>query len=259
MARFHTRNVSRENLEDFVRLCVPADRADESSFKRGISLKADWVERMLAEKGCIGKLAYDGTKPVGMIQYLPCPDENVVKIACIFVPSDKHLRKGIGSALLKSLIDDVTTPVSCFRNMTVKALVTNAFDVPGTYTQHEFYRKKGFSATAEDPHLLCYPLRDGVTYTPPKERYTRRSEDREKALIFFDGTCPFSIRFVEKMVQLIREVSPSIPIQTINKLNQPEEVEKRGGRVPDCIVNQRPIRSGFFDAENFKREVREAL
>lgn len=259
MIEFQIKNVSRENLDDFVRLCVPANRADEPSFKRGIALKVGWAECMLNERGCIGKLAYYSKTPVGMIQYLPYPDEDVVKITCIFVPNDKHLRKGIGSALLESLIDDVTTPASCFKDMTIKAVVANAFDIPEAFTQREFFRKKGFSAVTGNPYILYYPLKEGVKYKPLKERYTPIGEDRGRVLLFFDGSCPFSIIFIEKTIQLIREVAPDIPIKKINKFDQPEEVAIRGGRVHYCIVNQKPIKSTFFDADNFKREIKRVL
>ena len=76
-----------------------------------------------------------------MIQYQPKPDEKLVEITCIFVPNKENLRKGIGKTLLKSLLDDMRKPKPYFNNDTPLALVTWAFEVPGLYPQHEFYRK----------------------------------------------------------------------------------------------------------------------
>jgi hypothetical protein len=45
----------------------------------------------------------------------------------------------------------------------------------------------------------------------------------------------------------------------INKFEEPEEVDKRGGQVPACAVNGKPIATFFMDKEKFQKEVRAAL
>lgn len=49
-----------------------------------------------------------------------------------------------------------------------------------------------------------------------------------------------------------------MPVKTINQFEESQEIEKRG-KVTFCIVNQRPVKSFFYDKENFRREVLEAL
>jgi len=64
-----------------------------------------------------------------------------------------------------------------------------------------------------------------------EEKFIPQEEDRGKALIFYDPSCPFSIYFSEKIKESILEVAPDIPIRIINKFEEPEETKKRG-RVP---------------------------
>jgi len=53
-------------------------------------------------------------------------------------------------------------------------------------------------------------------------------------------------------------VAPDISIRAINKIEESEEVRKKG-RVPSCAVNGKPIETFFMDKENFQREVKKAL
>ena len=119
--------------------------------------------QMMKSYGVFSKLAYIESEPVGMIQYQP-KQEKVIEITCIFVPEKKNLRKGIGRALLRALIDEMHRLKSYFNNEYPSALVTWAFQVPGTYPQHEFYQKMGFKhMRGDDPFLLYYPLKEGIS------------------------------------------------------------------------------------------------
>lgn len=252
-------DVSRETGDDLIRLCVPTESADTQSFIEGMKVKKRWVDQILAEFGCVAKLAYDGTELIGMIQYLPNPAERLVNITCIFVPQTENLRKGLGRTLTRSLIDDMSIPKPYFNDTTPLALVTRAFDIPNRYAQTEFYQKMSFKrAVGDDPFLLYFPLDKGYIHSPKEEVYIPQDEDRGRALIFLDPSCPFCIPFSEQIKGLIREVDDDIPILVFNKYEEQEEVKRRGN-VSECIVNQHPIQSFFMDKENFQREVREAL
>ena len=118
------------------------------------------------------KLAYPDGKPVGLIQYLPKPDEKLVEITCIFVLEEENLRKGISKALLHAIMDEMRKPKPYLNDEAPLGLVTWAFQVPGRYPQHEFYRKMGFKqASGDDPFLLYYPLREGFVYAPKDREY----------------------------------------------------------------------------------------
>ncbi|MFX1563763.1 MAG: hypothetical protein ACFFDP_10725 [Promethearchaeota archaeon] len=253
------KDANRETGDDLIHLCVPEEHADTPSFVEGMNVKKQWVNHVLADFGCVAKLAYDGKDPIGMIQYLPDPTEHLIKITCIFVPQTKNLRKGVGRTLTRNLIDDMKTPKPYFNDTTPNALVTWAFDIPNRYAQTEFYQKMGFKrAVGDDPFLLYFPIKKGYTHKAKEKVYIPQDEDRGKALIFLDPSCPFCISFTEQIKSLIIEVDTDIPIHVFNKYEVHDEVEKRGN-ISECIVNQHPIKSFFMDKENFQREVREAL
>jgi len=253
------KNVTLENLEDLVNLCIPQDRKKDPLFLKGVNEKKRWAAKTFQKYGAIAKIAYANSLPVGLIQYQPVTEEKTVKIDCIFVPEKENLRKGIGKALLKAVIEDADKPNPIFNGHSALALVTWAFQVPGRYPQHEFYQKMGFRRVREDdPFLLYYPFKKGYVYRPKEKKYTAQEEDKGKALIFYDPSCPFSIYFSEKIKELLKEITPNIQIRMINRFEEQEEVEKRG-QAPACAVNGKPIQTFFLDKENFQKEVKQAL
>jgi len=251
-------DVTLENVDDLIDLCIPPERRDDPLLVEGKRMKKRWAAQALEKYGKIAKLAYLDSKPVGLIQYKPDREERLVEISCIFVPEKKNLRKGIGSSLLKSLIEDVKKTGETL-DEDFLALVTWAFQVPGFYPQHEFYLKMGFKKVkGDDPFLLYYPLKERYVHKIKETGFIPQEEDTGKALIFYDPSCPFCIYFSEKIKESIREVAPNMPVRMINMFEEPEEVKKRG-RVPYCAVNGKPIESFFMDKENFQKEVKKAI
>ena len=252
-------DVGLEKTVDLINLCIPPEKKEDSSFLGGTRAKKRWADQLIGKYGSIAKLAYFESKPVGVIQYLPKTDERLVEIMCIFVPEGKNRRRGVGKSLLRSLIEDMNEPKSYFGNKSPLALITFAFQVSGIYPQHEFYERMGFKRIEEkNPFLLYYPMEEGFVYLPKKKSYIPQEEDRSKALIFINPSCPFCIYFSEKIKESILGIAPGIPTRLINGFEEYEEVEKRGA-VSFCIVNQRPIESFILDKENFQSEVRDAL
>ncbi|MEM0295849.1 MAG: GNAT family N-acetyltransferase [Candidatus Korarchaeum sp.] len=250
-------DVRAESIDTLLELCIPLERRNDKYFIEGAHLKSDWVIESINRFGSVAKIAYLGSKPAGLIQYLPDPSEGIVEIKCIFVPDKLDQRKGVGRALMKDLIGDLRKGL--FDLYSPSALVTWAFQVPGYYPQNEFYLRMGFKRVREDdPFLLYYPLKEGFRYSPIDRKYTPLPEDKGRALIFYDPSCPFRMYFAGCMESLIREVAPDLCIRMINTFKEPEEVRRRG-EVPPCVVNGIPISSFFLDGENFKKEVENAL
>jgi len=259
MEGLEIKDVTLENVDALIDLCIPPERKNAPLFIEGKMMKKKWAAQAIERYGSIAKLAYLDSKPVGLIQYKLNWEERLVEISCIFVPDKKNLRKGIGSSLLKALMEDVKKKEKASGKNSFLALVTWAFQVPGFYPQHEFYQKMSFKRVNEDdPFLLYYPLEEGYVHTVKETAYVPQEEDIGKALIFYDPSCPFCIYFSEKIKESIREVAPKIPIRMINMFEEPEEVKKRG-RVPYCAVNGKSIESFFMDKENFQKEVQKAL
>jgi GNAT superfamily N-acetyltransferase len=259
MKKIEIRETNTENMDDLISLCIPLEKKEDRLFIEGAGVKKRWISQVMNRYGNFAKLAYSNEKPVGMIQFLPKPEEKLIEITCIFVPEKENLRKGIGKMLLSTLVEEAKEPKPYFDNDSALALIAWAFQVPGIYPQHEFYKKMGFKeASKDEPFSFYYPLKDGYTYTLKSKKYIPQEEDKGKALIFFNPTCPFCMYFSEKIIESLKEVSPDIYIIMINQFEEVEEIKKRE-KVSFCIVNQKPIESFFSDKENFQREVREAL
>ncbi|MBS7648048.1 MAG: GNAT family N-acetyltransferase [Candidatus Bathyarchaeia archaeon] len=259
MSPFKIRDVELEDLDSLINFCIPMERRNERFFIEGAKAKKRWASKSLELFGSIAKMAYMNSTPVGLIQFQPELREKLLEITCIFVPDRRNQRKGIGKALLNSLIEDAKKPRDFFGKKPPLALVTWAFQVPGYYPQNEFYLRMGFRKASEyNPLLLYYPLKKGYIYRPREGKYVPQAEDKGKALIFYDPSCPFCMYFAEQIKSLVRKAAPSLPIRMINMFEEPEEVEKRG-QVPNCIVNGKAITAFFMDKENFQREIKEAL
>jgi N-acetylglutamate synthase-like GNAT family acetyltransferase len=253
------KDVNLKNIDQLINLCIPPDKKDDPLFVEGMNMKKKWGSQAIKRYGCIAKLAHLDSKLVGLIQYQPNPEERLVEIACILVPEKENLRKGIGHSLLKAVMEEMKKPQPALNNSVSLALITWAFQVPGRYPQNEFYQKMGFKKVKEDdPFLLYYPIKKGYVYHPKEKKFIPQKEDRGKAIIFYDPSCPFSIYFSEKIKESVREAAPDTPIRMINRFEEPEEVKKRG-QVPTCVVNGKPIKTFFADKENFQKEVKRAL
>ena len=251
-------DLSLKNIDD-LSLCLSREIRENPLFKRGIAEKKAWAQAVI-EKGLpLAKIAYLDSEPVGLIQYRVKPDEEIVWIDCIYVRGEKNQRKGIGKALLQSLIRDVRKPIAILNGKPPRALVTYAFETKAGYPQHLFYLKMGFKKVSdEDPHLLYLPFEAGYVYKPKDKVYKPIREDEGKAVILYFPDCPFSYYFADKMRSIIREVAPNIPGEIINTFEKPEEAEKRNSELFACIVNMKQIKTFVADEEAFKREVREA-
>ncbi|MBS7617501.1 GNAT family N-acetyltransferase [Candidatus Bathyarchaeota archaeon] len=248
-----------DDVDSLIYFCIPPEKRNDRFFIEGADVKRAWVRKSLEMFGSIAKMAYLDSTPVGLIQYQPKPKKRLLEITCIFVPDKRNQRRGIGKALLNALIEDVKKPRGFFDCKPPLAVVTWAFQVPGYYPQNEFYLKMGFKKVREDdPFLLYYPLEEEYVYQPEEAVFIPQAEDKGRALIFYDPSCPFCMYFAEHIKNLIRDVAPSLPVRMVNMFEEVEEVEKRG-QVPQCAVNGKAINASFMDRENFQKEVREAL
>ncbi len=191
-----------------------------------------------------------------MIKYEPVPDKKIIEINCIFVPEKEFQRKGVAKNIFKSFFEEVNRPQKYFNNEPPDEIVVYAFQVPGWYPQHLFFEKIGFKRVYEDnPYLMYYLLKEDFIYEHEKKTYKPVSEDKGKAIIFYNPSCPWSVHFSELMKAKIKEALPDIPVLMYNRFEDKEEVIKRINP-PDCIVNAKEINTFILDEENFKKEVK---
>jgi GNAT superfamily N-acetyltransferase len=259
-------DVTEKNVDDLCRVCVTSCQRDDPDWARGAADKKKWAAEMLPKWGSFAKVAYENGDPAGMIQYRPLPEQRIINIDCIYVPVQSYWRKGIGSRLLCSLMEDVQKPMSWFDNRRPLALVTATFPggAPEQYTAREFFTRKGFRQVGEDPDYLYYPLKGGFVYQPvpkKKARYSPQDEDKgEVVIISGPDYCPATYPyFLKRMEKYIKEMCAEVPIRWIDASQEPEEVKKRNVAVGTCIVNAKLIKSYVLDKDSFQKEVKAAL
>jgi len=150
---------------------VKAEKAEAQKKSELEQKKREWFVQTLKEFGTCGKIVYYNGKPVAYAQFAPSErlpnisdyeskpvgklGEGVVFISCLYV-ADKTLRgKGIGEALLKSIIEDLKR--RGFKAVETFARRGNSENPSGPL---EFYIKNGFiikdKTNPEFPLLQLY-------------------------------------------------------------------------------------------------------
>jgi GNAT superfamily N-acetyltransferase len=133
----------------------PATEQKEEMFVK----KLGWLQRVTKAFGACGKLVYGDGEPIGYAQYAPSnylpgsagyasgpPSDDAVLISCLFIPKAKFRRLGIGSQLLRSVIDELK------KEKKEKAIETFARKGnPGNPSgPMEFYLANGFQIHRDD-------------------------------------------------------------------------------------------------------------
>jgi predicted metallopeptidase len=123
--KIEIKDVTEQNIDDLVRLCAPIfeDERHAQTLKEGGLRKHEWIKKALKKFDTCAKVAYVEGRPSGFVEFypmsafpmLPERDKRTIMITCVFIP-DKTLQKmGIGSKLVKALIDDLKhVPLTSF-------------------------------------------------------------------------------------------------------------------------------------------------
>ncbi|MCR4404554.1 MAG: GNAT family N-acetyltransferase [Candidatus Acetothermia bacterium] len=135
-------------------LLDPAEGKKGEMFQR----KLAWLRLVRAEFGPCGKLLYLDGKAIGYAEYAPARflpnsrnypagpvSEDAALIACLFIPAREHRGRGLGSLLLKGILDEL-------RSRGLKAV--EAFARRGSPENPvgpvKFYLKHGFHIRRDD-------------------------------------------------------------------------------------------------------------
>lgn len=120
--------------------------------------KSRWLQLVREAFGNCGKIAYVNGKSVGYAEYAPprflprsaeyrsgMPSEDAVLISCLFIPFKEFRRLGLGSLILRSMINDL-------KKRGIKAIETfarrgSSENPSGPY---EFYIRNGFEVYKDD-------------------------------------------------------------------------------------------------------------
>ncbi len=261
--RVRIENLDKSNAEDLIFVCS-SKRLSDQVHQRGVGLKRQWLQKMLDGYGSCAKIAYYDEKPAAQILYYPedadpanaSPRSDVLVLRCLYNPTSNAQKLGIGTSLLQSVIEDAKLKRTCLGKKPCRFILARVFNTGELIPLPEFYKRNGFLQTREKTAMYL-PIKG--TYVPPRPRevYTPLTEDRDRAVVFYDPSCQFSYQFATRTAELIKLVAPDIEIQMINQWERPEELMKR----KNCavIVNARPISAFFMEADRFKQEVACAL
>lgn len=263
--RIRIEDLEESNIEDLILVCSSGKLSDPIH-QQGIKMKRRWLREMLDKYGSCAKIAYYNGKPTAQILYYPEEADvptsfrrkNVLVINCVYNPTPKAQKRGIGIMLLRNVVDDVKQMRTCLGNKPCDFMLAKAFNTRKFLNLPEFYRKNGFTPTPIDEgNLLYLPINGRYKQTQPIRKYKPLPEDRGKAIIFYSPICQFSFQFAKKIEETVRDVAPNIGVEMINKWQNPEEAIKR--RNYELIVHTKPIQTFFMETEKFKEELKQAI
>jgi GNAT superfamily N-acetyltransferase len=250
-------------MDDLICICS-ARRLSDPIHQQGIRLKKQWLREMLRKYGSVAKIAYYEDTPAAQILYypeeaeLPKPHkrENIIVINCIYNPTSRAQKLGLGTGLLQNLIQDVKHGKSCLGNKPCRFLLAKAFKTGEFLAMSEFYEKNGFVPASEGENKLYFPVAGKYEPSLSLGNYEPLPEDKGKAIIFYSPICQFGYPFAQRTAELIREAAPHITIQIINEWEKPEDSMRR----KNCwlVVNAKPIQTFFMESGKFKEEIRQA-
>ena len=162
--RIEIKDVTEQNIDDLVRLCAPRleDEQHAQTLKEGGLRKREWIEKALKRFGACAILALAEGKPVGFVEFYPMsafpllPERNkrTIMITCVLVPDKTLQGTGIGSRLLRALIDELRqTPMLNFGGRKAEEIVIGSWGCHVGFPEslprfRNFFIKNGFK---EDP------------------------------------------------------------------------------------------------------------
>lgn len=243
-------DLSPENVDDALLVCPPfSELRDNENVKIGLRIRKNWLLDLHREIGPCAKIAYLNDKPVGMMQYSPLHNvpyfkterRDVLYIHCIYVKRNVRNR-GIGSALLRAIINDMRKPNKLFKSGKCRLLATTARERYG-FTQIRYFKSKGFLKTESniDAGLVYFLLKTGLKKSLDIPYLEPLNVIEENVKIFFSPTCHMCKFMNENIKAKIREVDPTIDIEECNLWVQSQEALHRRITSVATYIRGRPI------------------
>lgn len=262
--RVDFRNLSEDNVDDAIVACSSTEMMADPSFRRGMSIRKEWLLQRYRTVGSCCKIAYVKDVPVGMIQfnplhripYLVTNRTDALYVHCIFVKK-VFRERGIGSKLLQGLIDDVSTPNPYFEGRICRALVTTARQRQA-FRQPSYFKLKGFSQTKGNVDAgLVYWLSHKDSESIEVRSIGPVQVAERGVNIFFEPCCQWCSFINDSVRKRVNEIRPNTPIEEFDIWKNSEEALRRGVTSRTTYVNGIPVQ--FTDADQFREDLREAL
>ena len=264
-------DISEKNYEDVFSICsnnrvfAPMD---DPILDKGREIKRNWILEVLEKYGSCTKIAYLDNTPVAQILFYPeeiipfnhQPRKDVIHLQCIFNPYTKAQRKGVGDALMKSLIEDCHKGIGCLGGRPCSFIVTKTFPHEGDLPLDMFYSKYGFKHGNQEMYLEVTK-----EYVPREILENRRlPDDYGKAINFYNPTCEWGYFYAVKVKELLNEMEPNLSVRILSLWEQPEEYIIRSHKqqiAARTFINTEEPNPFLFwiDKNAFRREAEKAL
>lgn len=242
-------DLDERNVDDALEVCTPSSIRDDKNIRIGCEIRKKWLLELSQSVGPCAKIAYLKNHPVGVIQFTPLQvipyfrtgRKDALYIHCMYV-REEHRKKGIGSALLEALIDDVSRPNALFDNEPCSLIATSARRVYG-YSQVGLFKHKGFIRIKENPDVgLVLPLSSTADTELGFPSFQPAVLKEQGVKIFFKPTCQYCKRTNERVIKAeIRKVNKDIPIEECNLWTCSEEAVRRRITCVATYINGRPV------------------
>lgn len=183
----------------------------------GVNVKRYWNYNRFF-KGLHLLIAYEGTTPVGHLEYLPIEyaprpikGHDLTFINCMYVQPQARDR-GVGSALLQACEDKVRSTSSGL------AVIAHADWPPVPYS---FFAVHNFATVAED-HGAQLMVKAWGKITPPYflprnyEPLSQSKPDQVTVDVFWCGQCPHWVEARDRLTHIAREYGDAVKVRGIN-------------------------------------------
>jgi len=266
-------DISRENLDPALTICSinrPFATINDPVLVKARDLKRQWLLEMLEKHGPCMKIAYLDGKAVAQILFYPetaipyihNPREGAIYLKCTFNISPETRGKGVGNALMKSLIEESHQGLDCLGGRPCQFIVTKPFPHEGDLPLADFYEKHGFIQSQQEMFLEV----EGEYMPMEIPELNPLPEDRGRTIITYSVDCEWGYYFVITAPDLIQKKYPHHSIETFDIWKEPDEYKKRGGGwmliAAGILVNARVPENPFIfwvDREAFLRNVEKAM
>lgn len=237
-------DLSPEHVSAYV--CCLEDWSEE--MQESGDHKAVWFEKM-KERGLRVKLALEGDRAVGMIQYLPIEESiaegrDLYMILCIWVHGydgkgvGNHQGHGIGTALLEAAEADA-------RSLEAKGMAAWGITMP-FWMRSSWFKKHGYVSadTIHGSELVWKPFATDasapawIASGPAPDRV----EGRVTLTAYISGWCPSMNLTYERARHVAAEVGPPVEFVTIDTSDH--ETMVRTGQADAVYLDGRPLQSG---------------
>lgn len=234
----------KEEYQDTYFVCLE-DWSEE--IKEAGDHKKSWYERM-KEKGLRAKLAVDGHKVCGMVQYVPVENsfiegKDLYFIHCIWVHGHKkgignRQKKGMGKALLQAAENEV-------QSLGAKGIAAWGISLP-FWMKASWFKKQGYAKVDKygTAVLLWKPFSDDAVAPKWIKRRKKPGKKAGKVTVtsFINGWCPAQNLVFERAKRAASEFGDKVAFQAIDTFDRDTFLE--WGIGDGLFIDGRQIRTG---------------